>query len=319
MGRKQLWLAIQLAATIVLLYVLWRRFDWPAFVALFSRLSLGFYVGSLAAVTAGQLLYALRWRVILAGLGVRVSYADVVRQHLIGLCFSNVLPSGVGGDAAKVFLLGRSAGYMEVTASVFVDRFLGFFWLAIGGAVLAWMTIPIANHAVYLLDRNLLTVFAAAFIAMIVVVLTVPIDRWVGQWVPSRWGAVSRGLVEGLRMVRRAVEPMAMAVSGVITLGYAWMLAELYRAYCATAGLPVASVAAMALVVVSVAIFINVPLSINGIGLREQLHVLLLGGLGIPAEAAVLISLLLFAHLLVLSLVGLGFWLRLRAPIEART
>ena len=57
----------------------------------------------------------------------------------------------------------------------------------------------------------------------------------------------------------------------------------------------------------------NVPVSVNGLGLREQLHALLLQPLGVPREAAVAISLLIFAHLLVSSLVGLVFWLRLPA------
>jgi hypothetical protein len=52
---------------------------------------------------------------------------------------------------------------------------------------------------------------------------------------------------------------------------------------------------------------------VNGLGLREQLHALLLQPLGVPREAAVAISLLIFAHLLVSSLVGLVFWLRLPA------
>jgi len=55
----------------------------------------------------------------------------------------------------------------------------------------------------------------------------------------------------------------------------------------------------------------NIPISVNGLGLREQLHAILLQPLGVPREAAVAISLLLFAHLLVSSLFGLWFWFRL--------
>jgi hypothetical protein len=54
----------------------------------------------------------------------------------------------------------------------------------------------------------------------------------------------------------------------------------------------------------------NLPVSLNGLGLREQLHVVLLQPLGVPREAAVAISLLLFAHLLVTSVGGFILWLR---------
>ena len=56
--------------------------------------------------------------------------------------------------------------------------------------------------------------------------------------------------------------------------------------------------------------------AINGLGLREQLHAILLQPLGVTREAAVAISLLTFAHLLVSSLVGVFFWMQL--PAAAR-
>ena len=59
----------------------------------------------------------------------------------------------------------------------------------------------------------------------------------------------------------------------------------------------------------------NIPVSVNGLGLREQLHAILLQPLGVPREAAVAISLLIFAHLLMSSLVGLLFWLRVKTHI----
>ncbi len=63
-------------------------------------------------------------------------------------------------------------------------------------------------------------------------------------------------------------------------------------------------------VVAATSVLSNVPVSLNGLGLREQLHVLLLAPLGVSNEMAVGISLLLFGHLVVASLVGLAFWMR---------
>jgi hypothetical protein len=60
----------------------------------------------------------------------------------------------------------------------------------------------------------------------------------------------------------------------------------------------------------------NIPISINGLGLREQLHAILLQPLGVTREAAVAISLLTFAHLLVSSLLGVLFWLQLPAAAK---
>jgi uncharacterized membrane protein YbhN (UPF0104 family) len=71
-------------------------------------------------------------------------------------------------------------------------------------------------------------------------------------------------------------------------------------------------------VVTTTAVLSNIPVSLNGLGLREQLHVLLLQPLGVPRELAVAISLLLYAHSLVASLCGLVMWMRSPAiPADA--
>ena len=65
-------------------------------------------------------------------------------------------------------------------------------------------------------------------------------------------------------------------------------------------------------VVMATAVLSNIPVSLNGLGLREQLHALLLAPLGVPREVAVAVSLLFFGHLLVSSLFGAGFWIQSR-------
>src|SRR5881396_2691485 len=175
MTRRQVWLTLQVVVTVILLALLFRRFDWAAFGLVLRRMSLGFYVGSLLAIVAGQLLYALRWQVVLRGMGRTVSYRDVLEQYLIGLFFSNLIPTAVGGDAAKVYYLGRRAGYVEVGASVFVDRFLGFLWLAIIGSTIAWLVD--APTPMFLLNRNLLTLFAIMFLTLLAAAWLAPVDR----------------------------------------------------------------------------------------------------------------------------------------------
>jgi len=62
----------------------------------------------------------------------------------------------------------------------------------------------------------------------------------------------------------------------------------------------------------SIGVLANVPLTVNGIGLREQLHYLLFASLGLPKEISVSISLLIFANILIMSLAGYVLWIKLR-------
>jgi uncharacterized membrane protein YbhN (UPF0104 family) len=270
-----------------------------------------FYAGSLAAMALGQLIYALRWKSVLSAMGVAIRYAVVVQQYLIGLFFTNVMPTAVGGDAAKVYLLGRTAGYVEIGASVFVDRVLGFLWLSVLGATLAWLTI--ADSPVLVMNRNLLTIFAAIFAGALLVAKLVPLDGLIRRLVPARFSGVTAAATTFDGLVRRGVLAWpTVAFAGVVVGGYAWQITMVYQSHFAANGVASIATPLVMLVVISMSIFVNVPISVNGIGLREQLHVLLFTGLGVPKEVSVSLSLLLFAHQLVLSLAGCALWLRLR-------
>jgi uncharacterized protein (TIRG00374 family) len=312
MTRRHVWLIVQTLVSVGLLLLLFRRVDWAAFAAVVRRISAPFYFGSLLVIGFGQLLYALRWQIILSGMGVRVSFSDVVRQHLVGVFFSNLMPTGVGGDAAKVFYLGRRAGYTEVGASVFIDRFVGFLWLSILGAALAWTVA--ARSPLFILNRNLLTIFAAGFVCLLAAGRVVPVDRLMtGLPQAGRWAPWVRRFADLVRLVRDGCRrPATLIAAAVIMAGYVALLTGVYLRYFALSDVPVTAWLPVAGIIVSMAIFVNVPISVNGIGLREQLHYLLFASLGVPKEVAISISLLVFSHMLLLSAAGCVVWLRIR-------
>jgi uncharacterized protein (TIRG00374 family) len=315
MTQRHVWLTLQAVVTVVLLTLLFRRFDWAAFGSVLHQMSPAFYAGSLFAVVAGQLLYALRWQIVLEGMGTRVPYAGVLRQFLIGIFFSNILPTAIGGDAAKVYYLGRQAGYVEVGASVFVDRFLGFLWLSIVGASLAWLVG--ASSPIFILNRNLLTMFAAAFTTLLAVAWLAPLDRLLAddRW-PRRAAVWMPHLREFAGIVRRgACRPATLAVSAAVTIGYVLFVSLVYVRYFEHNGVLRAGLLPVANIFISMAIFLNVPVSVNGIGLREQMHALLFASIGVPKEVSVSLALLLFSHFLLLSLVGCILWFRIRPAL----
>ena len=124
------WMLVQAVLSMGLLVFLLRSLDLAAFRTLFARLPLWFYLLSLLVVLGGQVVYAWRWRLLLAEAGVRVPLLLTVRQYFIGTFLNNFLPSTVGGDVGKVYFLGRDHGYRVVMASVVLDRMLGLAMLA---------------------------------------------------------------------------------------------------------------------------------------------------------------------------------------------
>jgi hypothetical protein len=112
--------------------------------------------------------------------------------------------------------------------------------------------------------------------------------------------------------------PVILGQAILAVLTYFVCLTLVYLAFLTEHSIALPSFAALFTVVATTAVLSNVPISLNGLGVREQLHVWLLAPLGVPTEFALAISLLLFAHLLVASVVGLVLWLRMPAlPSDA--
>src|ERR1700712_299704 len=130
--RRILLSAIKILVSAALLYLALRKTN---FSDLISRLDLtslcwiGLAIGmALLQVFVG----ALRWREISAECGAPLTTTQALRFNLIGSFFNQTLPSSIGGDAVRLWLVGRGgAGWRAATYSIFVDRAIGLIALAV--------------------------------------------------------------------------------------------------------------------------------------------------------------------------------------------
>src|SRR5882724_1187157 len=313
MSLKRLALVLQAVVTAALLVLLFRKFDWAAFQSAFTRTPPWFYVASFGVLVAGQALYVFKWGLVLGAMGLRVPFWKLAEQYLLGIFFNNFLPTMIGGDAARVYYLGREEGYATVATSIFVDRGLGFLALVAWGSVLVWwldFTTP-----AFIVARQVLTVLGVAMVAVLAAALTFRLAPLVAL---LRRAPLMGRVAETLELVRKRGRALrrrpgvllAVLLAGLLySLPFAWIYQIYFRL---SAGLDVPYLATL-LVLVAIAILSNIPISVNGIGLREQLHYLLFASLGVSKELAVGISVIVFSQFLILSVFGGLVWLRLRA------
>jgi uncharacterized protein (TIRG00374 family) len=311
--RKHLTFAVQAVVSVALLTLLFRRLDLSALRSLYTTTPVWFYLLSLAVVVSGQVLYAWRWRQVLAASGVSVSVGTAVQQYFIGIFLNNFFPSTVGGDMAKVYYLGRQHGYRPIAASIVLDRLLSIGLLAVLATTMYWVAPDPSPR--FAATRAIVTVMAAMLIVFLVLAA-----RGTGGLPArvSRFGTLAVAFAERAQRFRHdmaaaARRPRIILQSAAVVTTYFFALTGVYRVFFTinTAAHP--AFLTLLTAVTTASLLSNLPVSANGLGLREQLHALLLQPLGVPREAAVAISLLIFAHLLVSSLLGLMFWLRLPA------
>jgi uncharacterized protein (TIRG00374 family) len=144
--RRLLTLLVKATVSLLLLYLSLRRVDLSSVGRRLGSLDLLWIAFTLFVLCIQIPLSALRWREIATICGANLHGATALRYSFIGIFFSQVLPSTVGGDAVRIWLLARGgAGWPVSIYSVLIDRVVGVSALAaIVVACLPWTltTIP---------------------------------------------------------------------------------------------------------------------------------------------------------------------------------
>src|SRR5271163_2919423 len=130
--RRILSSAIKILVSAALLYLALRKVN---FADLAARLDLtsAAWLALAVALTFLQIFFgALRWRIVGAECGAPLPLRQAMRYNVIGTFFNQTLPSSIGGDAMRLWLVARNgAGWRAATYSIFVDRAIGLIALAV--------------------------------------------------------------------------------------------------------------------------------------------------------------------------------------------
>jgi uncharacterized membrane protein YbhN (UPF0104 family) len=130
--RRILLSAVKILVSAALLYFALRKINFYDLASRFDIASLGWIGLAITVIFLQIFLGALRWREISADCGAPLATTQAFRFNLIGMFFNQTLPSSIGGDAVRLWLVARGgAGWRAATYSIFVDRAIGLIALAI--------------------------------------------------------------------------------------------------------------------------------------------------------------------------------------------
>jgi uncharacterized membrane protein YbhN (UPF0104 family) len=125
---------IKIAVTIILLLVVRYSVSWDKFLVTLSSISLTTACIVIAGYTTGQLLSSFKWWKITRSGGIAVPYRTALKAYFIGM-FVNCFGSGlgtVGGDVARgIIVAGDLPRKTEGVAAVIADRIHGLTVLSV--------------------------------------------------------------------------------------------------------------------------------------------------------------------------------------------
>jgi uncharacterized membrane protein YbhN (UPF0104 family) len=293
--------ALKFAVSAALLYFATRRIQIDTIGERLNQFAPGWLILAIAIGLLQIGLGAVRWQRIASLCGAAMPQPQAVRFGMIAAFFNQVLPSTVGGDAARIVLAARAGnGWRKATYSVLLDRFVGVLALAtIVTAGLYWsfglISDPIGRLVLLAIGLGSLAA-AGAFLALDSLPL---LQRW----------RLTRRLAELAALARRILfsrtsAPSVLFLSLLIHLMTAAMA---WSAACAVAAQ--LSYLDALLLVLPVMLIVTVPISIAGWGVRETALVLAFFYAGLPESDGLLVSVLIGAAMFAVGIIGGLVWL----------
>lgn len=302
--RQILLSALKILISGTLLYLALRKVDLRDLASRINSLaSLGWVLLAIATAFLQVFVGVLRWREVSAECGAPLATAQAIRFNMIGTFFNQTLPSSIGGDAVRLWLVARAgAGWRTATYSIFVDRAIGLIALAaIIVASLPWsyhlISDPQGRSALLLLD------FAA--LACGLGFLLFGFLRW--HWLKRWWGTyhihacaviANRAIFSLHRGPKIIVLSLLVHVLAVVI---AWCVAQSIAA-------PLKFDQALQLVP-PVMLITMLPISIAGWGVREATMGLAFSYAGLITSEGVNVSLLFGAVYFILGAFGGLVWI----------
>ncbi|HXE80006.1 MAG TPA: lysylphosphatidylglycerol synthase transmembrane domain-containing protein [Vicinamibacterales bacterium] len=303
-ARRALLFILKLSVSIMLLVILLRRTDAPRLWEYVREASAGWLTAALGIYFLMIVASAWRWGLLLAAQGVKVPAARLTESFLVATFFNNFLPSNIGGDVIRIADTAPAAKSRTLAAAVVIaDRAIGLIGLVLLAAMAAtasrWSGREIVSSAVLWLA------FAGAGIAAVAVVVAP--DRTIALLSPLRaihpgWvGPRLRQLTDVLTRFRESPGPVLSCFAGAVLVQI--LLVAFYAAVAEGIGVPV-SAWHMAVVVPVSFLAQLLPVSLNGLGVREAVFSYYFSRLGAPIEGALVISLLGAGLVMLFSLTG---------------
>jgi uncharacterized membrane protein YbhN (UPF0104 family) len=297
---------LKIAISIVLLGAVFAHTGWQRVVPVLATAQPGWLILALVVYVLGVGVRAVRWSMLLRGLGVTTqSVWRLTALFFVSFFFNSFLPTGIGGDVVRIAEVARTTGTPAAASSVVADRAVGL----VATSLLALVALPLAGARV---NPILAWIAGVAVVGPIVLF-------WILRWGGARGLAAVGGALPFLRplvchpKVRQTTETLtayalsdltralivSLAFSGTNVLTYACIGEAVHVDLPLTLYMLVSPIITLVLLV---------PVSFNGLGTRDVAYQALLVPVGVASAGALAMSLTYHALNLLTAVVGGGVY-----------
>ena len=303
--RQPILIAIKCVISGVLIYWILRDVDLSEILIIIHTANRPMLLLAFSLPLASYYLKSHRWRVLLKVEDIDVSIAFLIKSYMVAIFFNNLLPSTIGGDVIRAYdswRVGKSKA--DALAVIFIDRFLGVLALMLFtlGAMLVSKKLT-ANIPFLYLWVSLGTIG----LLLIVWMIFVP-PRQMSTFIANirfpfsqKLGYILDKIINAFLVFQGRKDALAGALGLSLILQtnvviYYYLLAK-------SLGLPVPF--HYFFLIIPLALFIMmVPVSINAIGIRENVFAFFFSIFGVSNSEAVAFAWLAYRLLILHGVLG---------------
>ena len=304
--KKKIFTILRIVVSVGLIaYLIKSQFkDFKTILDMIKTVDIPLLLAAASIHIFGVWISAVRWQILLKTQNVRISQGYLSSSFLIGSFFNNVLPTSIGGDIFRSLDIANKAKVsVGKSASVLViDRFAGIISAALYAVIALFLGFATIGTTSYVIP---VAIFFAVSIILGFLILNPSILRLNKIVRKIKFLSKIREKLVEVYHTFLSFKKYKLALFEALLCSLALQFGVICNYYLAARSLGInLSLTSFIFIVPVVATIAMLPIAIGGTGLRENALVFFMVALGAQNEKAAMTSLLIFAMILVLGIVG---------------
>jgi len=256
-------------------------------------------------------LITVRWKYLLRIVSIHLNFSALLRIVFIGICFSNVIPTSIGGDVYRIYCVSKETGKRpEAFLSVFLDRFIGVYTLFLLSLFAMVFCLHIILEQYQLLYPQLIIIlsffgmsaFANRRMLSFVKTLVIQVrDRFSEVVLISKLFDKIENVYSTLKYYRYRKSDVLKIVGISLLARLIWVIVAYLLALSINVSL---SPLSFFLIIPIVETIRMIPITLGGIGIREGAMIYFLALFGVPGTAAAMISFFFYGFVMLQGVIG---------------
>ena len=305
----------KLFITGLFFFYIFGKIDFRQFADTLRYVHIGLLAGALLLIWIGHFICIPRWRILMRLLMPTPTFKRLCGIYYIGMFFNLTFPTIIGGDAVKIYYAGKpSRSYTESFASVFFDRNIGMF------AMMIIACCAILFYPVSVPDIPVSLVLWSVFILFVlgnIVVFTPKLHRLLSVTLRKSRFEKFADKIDNIAKAFMIIAGHPKAILQSFGLSFVNQLLGCAVVWIIALSLDIRISPVYFLIFVPVITLISmIPISLNGMGLREYSYMNLFGAIGVAGEACFALGLLCSLTIIISSLPGGVVYMFFRSKVD---